>query len=1131
MAILELSAPTTYESSSHATTNAPVADIVAVQGIRESGLEAWTDPASGILWLRDLFPHQHYKVRVLIYQYNAEAFSSPGDSSADRILPFANSLVAELCADRQLVGAFKRPIIFVCHGFGGLLVKRALAFSSTRRAQAVEHLRSVFISTYGIVFLGTPHNGVRKESLLLLHQHSLFDKLGPSQSVLNLLKGSEMLQEITDQFAPLMKRFSIYNFWEEKRTNLGDLSTYVVEESSAAPAWDDSERCGIYATHDGMIKFADVHDHGYRVVLETLARYIATAPALIQGRWDKDVEALEHERQLEAENLMKPSLQYLLSDNGKKPNRNEWFIVPRCSSTYFTGRRLHAEIVREKLGPVNHLDEANRHKVCVIYGLGGSGKTQFCLRYAEDNKSRYWGVFWIDGSSEENAETNFASLGQQMGKGATFTGGMHWLSQCTKPWLLVIDNADDPEMDVSKYFPVGGSGHILITTRNPGVEIYATVGHIRFGGLDPGDAVSLLLKTAFPQDQSPSPKSDSRQIAQKIASELGYLALALANAGTSIRRNIYTLEMYLRHYLGHRKEMITSKSISTAYEANIITTWEIPFRRIASRESIEYRDAVDLIHISAFMHFDSIPEVVFLRPWDGNINRARLHRSSGVTQDGPEWDEGSRFRLRTALSILYNYSIIDHDSKKGVLSLHPVVQRWAKDRLSEEDQKRWLSAATAILAQCISPVMEASGQSFRRSLLPHIEACLRGLKELYGKVDPNAAERAVEIERFAWVFAENGLWRRARIYQLAVLEFRTKKFGRFNTLTIQAQCSLAQSNFNLFDIAPCLLAQRSILETHWYARPSFADWMIWRPWKPEHIPYCITLSDLTLSLWFAGKLDLSKRAGERAVTGLTKRLGPDDPLTLSAMFNLARTYHHLGEHRASRVLLVDVLRKRKRLFGSNHLDTLMTRNELGMSFCVTNKSLPVAERMVSNVVTARKRLLGEEHAYTLWSMIDLARVLTLRLRPHEAITMLEKVVPILRRTLGEAHLGMSMAKANLTQAYIRAERWTEAETLLDDLLSTIPKDHPDSIVAMLGYIYIRAATGRMKEAEKECLRVLDVIAKEKILSASSSRTLAIVEQLSLIYTKQERWNDLEALKIKYPSIDPSGKKQFNIWLV
>ena len=940
-----------------------------------------------------------------------------------------------------------------------------------------------------------------------------------------------MLQEITDQFAPLMKRFAVYNLWEQKKTKVGNVSTYIVEEESAAPTWENTERCGVFATHNEMIKFSRVHDQGFRVILEALARYVAAAPALIRYRWEKDMEALGHERQFEAESLLKPPLQYLASDSESNHVRNEWFLIPRCSSPYFTGRQFYAEAVRKRLGPVSHLDEANRHRICVIYGLGGSGKTQFCLRYAEDNKSRYWGVFWIDASSEENAETNFATLGQQMGKGATFTGGMHWLSQCTKPWLLVIDNADDPEMDVSKYFPVGGSGHILITTRNPGAEIYATVGHFRFGGMEPEDAVNLLLKTAFPKDEPPSPIIDSRHTAQKIASELGYLALALANAGNSIRRNIYTLEMYLRHYLGHRKEMITSKSISTAYEANIITTWEIPFQRIASHQSLEYRDAVDLIHISAFMHFDFIPEAIFRRPWDEIQTRKRLHDSRRPPQIRSEWDEGSQFRLRSALSILYNYSIIDHDSKRGVLSLHPVVQRWAKDRLSEADQKRWLNAAIALLTQCISPHMEASGQRFRRSLLPHIEACLRALKALYGEVRLNSLERAVEIERFAHVFAENGLWKRARIYQLDVIKFRNKKLGRFNTHTIQAQRSLAESNFNLFDIIPCISAQRQILYTHWYARTSISDWTTWPPWKPDHVPYCIILSDLTLSLWFAGKLDWSKRAGEHAIKGLMKHLGSDDPLTLTAMFNLARTYHHLGNHRASRALLVEVLRKRKRLFGPDHQDTLMTRTELGMSFCIVRDRLPVAERLVSNVLAARKKILGEEHAYTLWSMNDLAKVLTTRQRPHEAIVILDKAAPIIRRTLGDSHPGMFMTKANLTQAYVRAKQWSEAETLLKELLDAIPKDHPDSMVAMLGYIFVRAETGRMDAAEIDCLNVLDSIAREKVLSADSPRTLAIVEQLSLIYQKQERWIELMALTAKYPTIDPSGKQQFNIWLV
>ena len=1102
---------------------------MAVHGIYENGHETWTED---ILWLRDLFPHQLYNVRVLVYQYDAEAFSSPGDGSADRILPFANSLVAELYADRHFADALKRPIIFICHGFGGLLVKRALALSSTKRAQAVVHLRSVFISTYAIVFLGTPHNGVRKESLLLRHQHSRVDRPGPSQFVLNLLRGSEMLQEITDQFAPLMKRFAIYNIWEQKKTQVGEVSTYIVEKDSAAPPWDEVEGCGIYATHDDLIKFSDAHDHGYRVILEALTRYIATAPVLIASRWSKDIEALEHERQLEAEDLMRPPLRYLTSEGESKPNHNEWFIVPRCSSSYFTGRRLHAEIVREKLGLISHLNEANQHRIYVILGMGGAGKTQFCLRYAEDNKSRYWGIFWIDASSEENAENDFASIGQQMGKGATFTGGLYWLSQCAKPWLLVIDNADDIEMDVAKYFPVGGSGHILITTRNPGAVIYATVGNVRFRGMDPEDAVSLLLKTAFSEDESPSPLSDTRQTAQKIASELGYLALALAHAGTTIRRNIYTLEMYLRHYLGHRKEMITSRSISTADEANIITTWEIPFQRIASRETLEYRDAVELFHICAFMHFDSIPEAVFQRPWHSIETRRRSQDSSGLVQIEPEWDEGSRFRLRTALSILYNYSIIDHDSKKGTVSMHQVVQRWAKDRLPEADQKRWLSATVAVLAKCISPLLEASGQRFRRLLLPHIEACLRELKALYGHTGPTSVERAIEMERFAWVFAENGLWMRARTYQLDVLNFRTKKLGRFHPHAIQAKRSLAQSDSSLFDMKLCLLAQRHILYTHWWVRPSFADYMTWPPWKPNHVPYCVALSDLTFSLWIAGEFDWSKRAGESAVKGLMKRLGPDDPLTLTAMFNLARTYRHLCDQRAS-PLLVEVLRKRKRLFGSDHIDTLWARSELAMSLCVAKERLPVAERLLLNVVAAKKKLLGEEHLYTLWSMNHLAKVLTTRWRPHEAIAILEKIIPIVSRTLGDTHPGMAMAKGHLTQAYVRAKRWEEAETLLNEVLEAVREDHPDIVVVRFGRVYVQRAMGRINETEAaaDYLKILDLIAERNFFSADNPRTLAVAEQLSFIYMKQERWDELEAVKAKYPGVNPSGEQQFNIWLV
>ena len=53
-----------------------------------------------------------------------------GRASADRILQHAQTLVAELVADRELEDASERPIIFICHSLGGIVVKRVCRIQS-----------------------------------------------------------------------------------------------------------------------------------------------------------------------------------------------------------------------------------------------------------------------------------------------------------------------------------------------------------------------------------------------------------------------------------------------------------------------------------------------------------------------------------------------------------------------------------------------------------------------------------------------------------------------------------------------------------------------------------------------------------------------------------------------------------------------------------------------------------------------------------------------------------------------------------------------------------------------------------------------------------------------------------------
>ena len=62
----------------------------------------------------------------------------------------------------------------------------------------------------------------------------MLDALVPSkiwdtdgQLVDALGEGSETLQNVTDMFAPLMKNFNVYFFWEQKKTDFGTSVDYV----------------------------------------------------------------------------------------------------------------------------------------------------------------------------------------------------------------------------------------------------------------------------------------------------------------------------------------------------------------------------------------------------------------------------------------------------------------------------------------------------------------------------------------------------------------------------------------------------------------------------------------------------------------------------------------------------------------------------------------------------------------------------------------------------------------------------------------------------------------------------------------------------------------------------------------
>jgi hypothetical protein len=210
----------------------------------------------------------------------------------------------------QLKKALERPIIFICHSLGGLVVKRCLIHCKNVRHAHTERLRSIYVSTYGILFLGTPHNGsdLAKWGTLLQHICSavlpkkFFDT---SPQLIEALKSNnETLQNINRLFIPIIDRFHVYMFHESKPMDFKGTRSLVVDEDSAAPDIDGVERMGIERDHSHMCKFEDENAPGYDVVAEAVQRYADAAPRLIKQRWEEEKRIREFERQGAAREML-----------------------------------------------------------------------------------------------------------------------------------------------------------------------------------------------------------------------------------------------------------------------------------------------------------------------------------------------------------------------------------------------------------------------------------------------------------------------------------------------------------------------------------------------------------------------------------------------------------------------------------------------------------------------------------------------------------------------------------------------------------------------------------------------------------------------------------------------------------
>jgi hypothetical protein len=659
----------------------------------------------------------------------------------------------------------------------------------------------------------------------------------------------------------------------------------------------------------------------------------------------------------------------------------------------------------------------------VVSGLGGVGKTQVALDYAE----RLWasgevGLWvWVTAGSREAIVSSYARVAADV-TGVEDADPEHgarrlleWLAATASQWLIVLDDVQNPADLRGLWPPATASGRVVVTTRRRDAALR---GHgrclVEIDVFTPPEAEAYLHAALADQPHLTAG-------ATELVAELGCLPLALAQASAYMLDRGLSCTDYRTRWTDRRRSLRSllpqSDGLPDEHRATVATTWSLSVEQANRLEPAGI--AGTLLEVASLLDPNGIPADLF----GSSVVIGLLSAGAGREVDAEQ--------ARDGLGCLHRLNLISLD--KGAVSqavrVHALVQRATRDAVPTP-------RLAAVARTAADALLHVWPKIERDTTLGQV---LRANTDALADV---ASEHLWEPKGHAVLFragnslGDTGLVAEAREYFHRLHTTATQQLGVDHPSTLTTRNNLAYWRGEAGDPAGAAAAFQALL----------ADRL--RVLGPDHPSTLTTRNNLARWRGRAGDPAGAAAAFQALLADRLRVLGPDHPNTLTTRNNLADWRGRAGDPAGAAASLEELLADQVRLLGPDHPSTLTSRNNLAYWRGAAGDPAGAAAALEA-LLADQLPVMGADHPNTLTTRNNLARWRGRAGDPASAAAAFQALLADQLRVLGPDHPSTLTTRNN--HAYWRGEAGDPAgaaaafEELLADQLRVLGPDHPNSL--------------------------------------------------------------------------------------